>query len=328
MGRTMYLARAARWAAVGITILSAFPASAQDWPTKPIRIISPYAAGGVGDTLFRLISPAVETRLGQRFIIENKTGAAGNIGTSDVVRADPDGYTFIFAPTANFAVNQFLFKNLGFDPVTQLEPVTAMAEAPLIAIVSSGVTATSLKELAEQVRKDTTKFNYASPGAGSPTHLAGASFSRQTSDAISHISYRGTPPMVQGLLANDVQLAFPTLQPVDAQIKAGKLRALAVMGSQRLPQLSNVPTTIEAGFPELIFGNWWVLAAPKKTDPRIIQRLSEEFHTALADPAIRARLADLGHVALDLGPKESKDFIRAEAERYKTLINSTGITLE
>ncbi|HSV82733.1 MAG TPA: tripartite tricarboxylate transporter substrate binding protein [Ramlibacter sp.] len=302
-------------------------AAAQAWPSKPIRIVSPYAAGGVGDTIFRLIAPALEQRLGQRFVIDNKTGAGGNIGTSEVVRAAPDGYTLLMAPTANYSVNQYLFK-LNFDPIAQLEPVVAVAEAPLIAVVSPAVTATSLKQLSEQVRAGGNKFNFGSPGAGSPTHLAGASFSLMHGNAMEHIGFRGTPPMVQAMLASDVQLAFPTLTPVAGQLKAGKLHALAVLARQRLPELPNVPTAAEAGFPDLVFGNWWVLAAPKGTDPAIVNRLASEIRQQLADPAIKARLAELGHVPLAYGPAETAAFVRAESTKYRTLIERTGIRLD
>lgn len=311
---------------VGLATLGQM-AWAQAWPAKPIRIVSPYAAGGVGDTIFRLMAPALEERLGQRFVIDNKTGAAGNIGTSEVVRAAPDGYTFLLAPTANHAVNQHLFK-LGFDPLTQLDPVGTIAEAPLIAVVGPAVTATSLKQLAAQVRSSGGKFNYGSPGAGSPTHLAGASFSLMNGNAMEHIGYRGTPPMVQALLAGDLQLAFPTLTPVAAQIKAGKLHALAVLSSQRMAELPNVPTAAEAGFPELVFGNWWVLSAPKGTDPAVIARLGNEIRQLLSDPAIKARLGEMGHVPLGLSPVETAAFVRAESAKYKTLIERTGIRLD
>jgi tripartite-type tricarboxylate transporter receptor subunit TctC len=306
---------------------AAVNASAQDWPAKPIRIVSPYAAGGVGDTIFRLISPALEARLGQRFLIDNKTGAAGNIGTAEVVNSKPDGYTFLFAPTANYAVNQHLFPSLGFNPVTQLDMIFTVAEAPLIAVTGANGPAT-LKELASQARSNPQKFNFGSPGAGSPTHLAGVSFSQLAGNSIQHIAYRGTPPMVMAMLSGDVQLAFPTLTPVGAQLRSNKLKAIAVMSNQRMPELPNVPTTVEAGFPELVFGNWWVLAGPKGMDPKIVERLGNEVRAALADPAIRAKLSEIGHVALNLGPAETAAFMRSESARYKTLIERNGIKLE
>jgi tripartite-type tricarboxylate transporter receptor subunit TctC len=302
-------------------------ASAQDWPGKPIRIVSPYAAGGVGDTIFRLLSPALEARLGQRFLIDNKTGAAGNIGAQEVVRAAPDGYTFLMAPTANYVVNQHLFK-LDFNALTQLDPVTTIATAPLIAVVGAKVTATTLQQFATQSKVPGTKFNFGSPGAGSPTHLAGAYFALAQANGMEHIAYRGTPPMTQALLAGDIQLAFPTLTPVVGQLKAGTLKAVAVMASQRLAELPNVPTAAEAGFPDMLFGNWWTLAAPKGTDTRILNRLHQEIRTLLADPAIVAKLLEIGHVPMGLGPAESSAFMRTESAQFKSLIDRTGIRVD
>ncbi|MES2534318.1 MAG: tripartite tricarboxylate transporter substrate binding protein [Pseudomonadota bacterium] len=318
---------ALRVLAAAALALTTAGASAQEWPAKPIRIVSPYAAGGVGDTIFRVIAPVLEARLGQRFLIDNKTGAAGNIGTADVVNARPDGYTFLFAPTANYAVNQHLFNNLGFDPVTHLDAIATVAEAPLIAVGGANAPAT-LKDFASQARNNPGKFNFGSPGAGSPTHLAGVSFSQLAGNSMVHIAYRGTPPLTLAMLGGDVQLAFPTLTPVGAHLRAGKLKALAVMGTQRIPELPGVPTAAEAGFPDLVFGNWWVLAAPKGLDPKVAARLGSEVRAALADPAIRARLGEIGHVAVGLGPAESAAFIRTESTRYKALIERNGIKLD
>lgn len=298
----------------------------QGWPSKPIRIVYPYS-GGVGDAMFRLLEPALEQRFKQAFVIESKPGAAGNIGTAEAVRAAPDGHTFLLAPTGNYSVNQYLFK-LNYDALAELEPVVAMADAPLIAVVAPNVTATSLKQLSEQVRVPGSRFNFGSPGAGSPSHLAGSSFSLMHGGVIEHISFKGTGPMVQAMLAGDVQLAFPTLLPVQGQLKAGRLRALAVLSKQRLPELPNVPTAAEAGFPDLVFGNWWVLSAPKGTDAAVINRVSTEIRQQLADPTIRARLAEMGNVTLGYGPGETAAFIRAEAAKYKTLIERTGIRLD
>jgi tripartite-type tricarboxylate transporter receptor subunit TctC len=325
---TTFTRRAVSRALAGLALAaSAAGAGAQEWPAKPIRIVSPYAAGGVGDTIFRVIAPVLEARLGQRFVIDNKTGAAGNIGTAEVVNARPDGYTLLFAPTANYAVNQHLFNNLGFDPVTQLDPIATVAEAPLIAVASANAP-TTLKDFASQARSNPNKFNFGSPGAGSPTHLAGVSFSQMAGNSMVHIGYRGTPPLVLAMLSGDVQLAFPTLTPVGPHLRAGKLKALAVMGTQRVPELPGVPTTAEAGFPELVFGNWWVLAAPKGTDPKVVARLGSEVRAALADPAIRVKLGEIGHIALALGPAESSSFVRTESARYKALIERNGIKLE
>ena len=300
---------------------------AQAWPSKTIRVVYPYAGGGVGDAIFRLLEPGLEQRFKQSFFIENKAGAGGNIGTGDVVRAAPDGHTFLLAPTGNYSVNQHLFK-LGYDPLAQLDPVVALADAPLLAVVSPGVTATSLKQLSDQVRANGSRFNYGSPGAGSPSHLAGASFSLMHGNAVEHISFRGTAPMTQSMLANEVQMAFPTLLAVGAQVKAGKLRPLAVLSRQRIPELPDVPTAAEAGFPDLLFGNWWVLSAPKGTDPAVINRVSTEIRQLMADPEIKRKLLDMGQVPLAYGPTETAAFMRAESTKYKTLIERSGIRLD
>ncbi len=302
-------------------------AQAQDWPTKPIRIVSPNTAGGVGDTLFRIVQPALEAKLGQRFVIDNRTGAAGNIGTAEVVRAKPDGYTLLVAPTANYAVNQHLFANIGFDVLKDLEPIAILGEAPLIAVTSMSAPNT-LKDFVAQARANPRKYNFGSPGAGSPTHLAGVSFSQLASNSLVHIAYRGTPPLVLSMMADEVQLAFPTLSPVGTQLKAGKLKAIAVMSKERLADLPNVPTAAEAGYPDMLFGNWWVLAAPSGTDPKVVARLSAEIRTALSDPANKAKLADAGHVAMNMTPAEISAFLRSESGRYKTLIERNNIKLE
>ena len=307
--------------------LSGASAFAQEWPSKPVRLISPYAAGGVGDTLYRVFGNALEAKLNQRFVIDNKTGAAGNIGTAEVVNAKPDGYTLLIAPTANFAVNQHLFSNLGFDPVTQLEPVITISEAPLIAVTPVSGAAT-LKELASQIANGSGKFNFGSPGAGSPSHLAGVSFSHMTGDSLIHIGYRGGPPMVMALLAGDVQVAFPTHTTVSAQLKAGKLKALAVLSQQRIPDLPNVPTVAEAGFSDLLFGNWWVIAGPKGMDPKITNRLSTEIKTLLVEPGVKSKLIELGQTTLAYGPQESAQFIKSESNRFKNIIEKNAIKLD
>ena len=327
--RTSFLTRR-QWGRVAIAAGVAAAAGrtlAQAWPSRPIRIIYPYSGGGVGDAMIHFLEVPLEQKLGQAFFLDIRAGAAGNIGAGEAVRAAPDGHTFLMGATANLAVNQYLFK-LNFDPLTQLEPVVAVADAPLIAIVGPGVKAASLKQLAEQVRMPGSRFNYGSPGAGSPTHLAGASFSLANGNTVEHIAFKGTAPMVQAMLSGDVQMAFPTLTPVLSQLKAGKLRALAVLSKQRLPELPDVPTAAEAGFADFLFGNWWVLSAPKGTDSAIINRLSTEVRQLLADPAIRARFAEIGHVPMGLGPAETVAFVRAEAAKYKSLIERTGIKIE
>jgi len=316
---------------VAVLVFLAFgitAAPAQEWPAKPIHVIIPFAAGSVSEAIFRTLSPGVESKLGQRFIVESKPGADGNIGTAEVVRAAPDGYTLVLAPTATFAVVGHLYKNLPYDVLTALDPISLIADAPLLAVVGAQVPAHSLKELADYVRANPGKFNFGSPGTGSPTHLAGVAFSQMTGNSLVYIPYKGTPPMVQALLAGDIQVAFPTLTGIISNVRAGKLRLLAVLSKQRMPEVPDVPTSAEAGFPQLTGGNWWVLAAPHGTPPRIIERLYSEFKTQLNDPSIKKRIADLGHIAIGSSPLETAAFLKSESARYKNIVEQGKIRLE
>jgi len=303
-------------------------ASAQDWPTKPIRVVIPFAAGSVSEAIFRTMAPGVEADLGQRFIVESKPGADGAIGTGEVVRAAPDGYTLLLGPTAVYAVTPHMFSNLGFDPLTALDPISLLADAPLLAVVGADVPAKSLEDLARYVRASPGKYNYGSPGSGSPAHLTGAAFSQQTGNAVVYVPYKGTPPMVQGLLAGDIQMAFPTWTGIIGPVKAGKLRVLAVMARERMAELPDVPTTVEAGFPQLVGGNWWVLAAPRGTSSRVIERLAADFRRVLADAAVRKRIGELGHVPIGLAPVDTAAFLKSESARYKSILERGGIKPE
>jgi len=300
----------------------------QDWPNRPVRVVIPFAAGSVSEAIFRTMSPGVEADLGQRFIVESKPGADGAIGTGEVVRAAPDGYTLLLGPTAVYAVTPHMFANLGFDPLTALDPISLLADAPLVAVVGASVPAKSLQDLASYVRSSPGKFNYGSPGSGSPAHLTGAAFSQQTGNAVVYVPYKGTPPMVQALLAGDIQMAFPTWTGIIGPVRAGKLKVLAVMARERMAELPDVPTTVEAGFPQLVGGNWWVLAAPHGTSPRILSRLAEEFRKVLADPAVRKRIGELGHVPIGLAPSETAAFLKSESARYKSIVERGGIKPE
>jgi tripartite-type tricarboxylate transporter receptor subunit TctC len=315
---------------LGIAAVALAPSAGlpQDWPARPIRVVIPFAAGSVSEAIFRTMAPGVEADLGQRFVVESKPGADGAIGTGEVARAAPDGYTLLLGPTAVFAVIQHMFPNLGFDPLTALDPVSLLADAPLLAVVGAGVPANTLQDLARYVRASPGKYNYGSPGSGSPAHLTGAAFSQQTGNAVVYIPYKGTPPMVQALLAGDIQMAFPTLTGIIGPVKAGKLRVLAVMARERMAELPDVPTTVEAGFPQLVGGNWWVLAAPHGTSPKIIERLATDFRRVLADAAVRKRIGALGHVPIGLAPAETAAFLKSESARYKSIVERGGIKAE
>ncbi len=301
---------------------------AQEYPAKPIHLVIPYSAGSVGEVLFRILMPVLEPRLGARFILDARPGADGNIGMTEAARAAPDGYTLVFAPTANFAVVQLLYKNLGFDPVGSFEPITMVAQNWPLCTVGPAVPARSLKELGDYVRNHPGQYNYGSQGTGSPTHLLGAAFSQLNGNSMVHVPYKGTPQMMQALLSGDIQVTFASITAVLAQLKAGKLHALAVMGRARQPELPDLPTTIEAGFPQLVMSNWWVLAAPRGTSPSVVERLSNEVRAALSNADVLKRYSELGHVPGGLNPSETAAFIRSESARFKGIVEAGNIKVE
>ena len=311
--------------AAALLVGAALPAPAQEWPARPIRVVYPYSAGGIGDTSFRVIAAGVEARLGQRLIIESKPGAAGNIGTAEVARAAPDGYTLLIAPTASYSVNQFLFPDLGFDPLAAFEPITLYADAPLVVLVNAGLPSLTLGEFVDHARANPGKLNFGSPGSGSPSHLTGELLSQRTGGALVYVPYKGTPPMILALLANDIQLVIATLGGNLPHVKSGRLRALAVTAQERMAEIPDVPTTPEAGFPELLASNWWALAAPRGTDRRIVERLAAAVRGALADPAMRKRIGELGMIPVGSTAAELASHMRAEAERWKAVIERGGI---
>jgi tripartite-type tricarboxylate transporter receptor subunit TctC len=303
-------------------------AVAQDYPNKPIRLVIPYAAGSVAEILFRPLMPVMEPRLGQRFVVDARPGANGNIGMAEVARAFPDGYTLVLAPTANFAVLDHLEKGLAFHALASFDHISMIAETWPLATINPNVPAKNLKELADYAKANPGKLNYGSQGTGSPTHLIGAAFSQLNGNTMVHIPYKGTPPMITAMLGGDVHVTFASLTAVLPQLKAGKLRALAVMGRQRQPELPDLPTAVEQGFPQLVMSNWWVVAAPKGTPQRAIERMAAELRTALQDADVRKRYADVGHIPTGMSPAETTNFLRSESARYKGIVEAGNIKLE
>jgi tripartite-type tricarboxylate transporter receptor subunit TctC len=324
------IAHALRGLIIGLAgVLLALPdVGAQDWPSRPIRLVIPYAAGNTGDIAFRIVAPALEARLGQRFVIDNKAGASGNIGAQDVVRAAPDGHTLLLGATNNFVVNQFVYRAMDFDPLEALVPVTMLSDAPSLVIVAKGAPWQSLRDLQAEARTHPGRLNFGSPGAGTPPHLAAELFSQLAGIQMVHVPFKGSPAAVLALLANEVQVYVTALGSVEGNLRADKLRALAVASKRRLSVLPDVPTTAEAGFPDLLTGNWWGLAAPRGIDPRVIERLAGAVKAVLDDPAVQRRYAALG---MDVGGQTPAAFatqLRDEAARWKRVLERAGVTPE
>jgi tripartite-type tricarboxylate transporter receptor subunit TctC len=316
-----------RLALVALTTLAS-AASAQEWPAKPIRVVVPYTPGGVAEAIFRPMAPGIEQRLNQRLYIDNKPGADGTIGTGDVARAAPDGYSILLAPTANYAVTQHMYRNLGFDPLTSLDPVGTLCEAPLIITVSGNVSSKNLKEFIDLIKANPGKYNYGSPGSGSPAHLTMAQISQSTGNSMVYVPFKGTAPLVLAMLSGDVHVSTYSLTAVAGQLKAGKMRALAITSAQRMADIPDVPTTAEAGFPQYNGTNWWVVSVPHGTPARIVDRLWGELRVALGEPEVRRRINETGHVVTPKNPAETMAFLKAESARYKKIVEDGKITAD
>jgi tripartite-type tricarboxylate transporter receptor subunit TctC len=310
---------------VSMLLLSAAQVHAQDYPNKPIRIVNPYAAGNTGDISFRTIAPVLEASLGQRFVLENKPGATGNIGAQDVARSEPDGYTLLLAPNNNFVINQFLFKSLGYDPIASFEPITVVSDAPSVLVVPPSLQVSSLRELQALARKSPGKLNFSSPGAGTPPHLAAEWFAKLADVKLTHIPYRGSPAAILALLSGDVQLYVSIFSAIEGHVKSGKLTALAVAAPQRLSSLPDLPTTAESGFPQLVTGTWWALFAPKGTDKKIVDRLAREVRAALADSAVSNRFREMGMSIGGERPEDLAKRIVGEAGSWGKVVQSVNL---
>ena len=310
---------------VAASLLFTGCAMAQDWPTKPIRVVIPSAPGGLGDVVMRTIAPTVEAKLGQRFLVEAKPGAGGDIGATEVARSAPDGHTVMLAPTAVYGVLPHMQKNVHYDPIKDFAPVTMVVDAPVLILVNSGLPVRSLKELVAYTRANPGKLNVGSAGIGTPAHILGEYYSKLYGAVVS-ITYVGAPQVSLALQANEVQVLFATLAGVRAQLAAGSVRLIAVQARERLAEHPDVPTAFEQGFPELgDFSSGWGMVAPRGTDPRIVERLWSEIRNAVSDPGVKKRFADAGQIAVASSPAEFGQFIRAELERWKKVADQAGI---
>ncbi len=294
----------------------------QTYPTRPVRLTVGYAAGGVNDVLARLMGQYLGERLGQSFVIENRPGAGSNIATEAVVRAAPDGYTLLLASTAN-AINATLYDRLGFDFARDMAPVASICRVPNVMLVNPSVPVTTVPEFIAYVKANPGKVSMASAGNGSPQHVAGELFKMMAGVDMVHIPYRGGAPALTDLLAGQVQVYFSSVASAIQYIKAGKLRALAVTTSTRSELLPNLPTMAEF-LPGYEASPWYGIAAPKATPTDMITKLNAEINSALADPAMRARLAELGATPLSGSPADFGRLLVEETDKWAKVVKLSG----
>ena len=314
--------------ALGAAVLPAMPAlvRAQTYPTRPVRIIVPVAAGGALDILARLLGQWLSERLGQPFVVENRPGGATNIGIEAAVRSPPDGYTLLLIP-ASVTVNAALYEKLNFNFINDIDPVATISRLPIVMEVHPSVPAKTVLEFIAYGKANPGKISIATAGIGSPHHLAGELFKLMTGVEMLHVPYRGGAPALTDLIGGQVQLMFSPLPESIETIRAGRVRALAVTTAARSEALPEVPTVGDS-VPGFEASTWQGIGAPKNTPVEIIDRLNKEINAALADPKIRARLADLGSVPMPKAPAEFKNFVAIETEKWSKVIRAANIKAE
>ena len=308
-------------------LATAAAAFAQPYPTKPIRLIVPFAAGGPGDIQARIIGAKLTETWGQQIVVENRGGANGIIAYELGARADPDGHT-VSLISAGFTINASLYPKLPYDSVRDFAPTTQISAGPAIVVVHPSLPARSVKELIALARARPGHIIYMSAGAGAPSHLAVELFKTMTKTDLLHIAYKGIAPGITDLLAGQVQVSFPTILAGLTHSKTGRLRALATTGEQRAPAAPDLPTVAEAGVPGYAATNWFGLAVPAKTPPVVVSRLSQEIARVLRLPDVRERLLTQGMEPTSSTPDDFSKYIQSEISKWSRVVKASGAKAE
>lgn len=314
-------------------MLGAFAASctptlaADRFPSRQIKIVLPFAAGGGTDAVARILAQQVSAQMGVPVVIENKAGANGNLGAEAAAKADPDGYTFLYN-TSFVATNPWFYKKVGYDTQKDFEPVLLIAKVPLVLVTKLSVPARSLREFIDYARANPGKLTYASSGTGGSTHLANLLFQRAAGIQAVHVAYRGGAPALNDLLVGSVDFYMDTLNTALPMIQDGRIRALAVTTRERVPEIADVPSVMEAVRQEIEVVSWQGLLAPAGTPRAVIERVNAEFLRALAEPSLRARLSAQSAIPLGSTPEEYRRFIATESEVWKRLIAEAKVSAD
>ncbi len=302
---------------------------AQPYPNRPVRWVLGFAAGGAPDNIARAVSPPLGAQLGQPIVLDNRAGANGIIGAELVAKATPDGYTLLVTPTA-FAVNPNVYRKLPFDPIKSFAPVTNLGVSPgMLLAVNASFPAQTVQQLIEIAKKPESRLAYGTSGIGNATHLAGALFMARTGTNLTHVAYKGGGLMTTALLGNEVHVVFTNPATIIAQVKAGRVRALAYNAQRRASILPDVPTMVEAGVTGMEMDpGWYGIFAPAGTPPAIVSKLHTEIRAALADPGVKERFAALGVEPVGNTPAEFRKFVEGAIKRAGELTRLAGIEPE
>ncbi len=313
---------------VGLVIFGgAVACGAQTYPARPIRLVVPYPPGGGVDVMARLIAPGVSERLGQQLIIDNRSGATGNIGAEAVARSAPDGYTVLMVGSS-IAANVSLYRKLNYDLLKDLAPVTLVAASPNIVLVHPSLPVRSIKELIALARARPGQLNYASGGAGSTLHLTGELFKTMAKVDLVHVPYRGTGPAIVAVMSGEAVIAMPPLAGMLPHVESGRLRALAVTSKSRLKIVPQLPTVDESGVPGFESGQWYGVLVPAGTPPAIVARLQEEFSKIVRVPEVNGHITREGSIPVGATAQEFGAYLRRDVEKWARVVKASGLTVE
>lgn len=301
---------------------------AQSWPSRPLRLVIPFAAGGGADIAGRVIGQELGEALKQPVIIENRTGAGGTIAPNNVAKSPPDGYSLVLGHLGGIAIAPHLYKDLPFDPVNDLSPVTLVVNGLSVLVVNPELPVRTAGELVAYAKKNPNQLSFASAGSGTDTHLAGELFKSMTGISMVHIPYKGGAPALVDLISGRVQLSFASVATTISAIQTGKLRAVAMTGKNRFEGLPGVPTIAESGVPGYEINNWYGIFVPANTPQDIIQRLNAETIKILKKPDVHAKLIAAGLEPIWSTPKEFADYVRAETDKWRKIVVDSGARAE
>lgn len=308
--------------------LAAAQAGAQQWPNGPVKVIVPYGPGSTPDMIARIVSEHLSARLGKPFVVENKSGASGNIGTDAVAKAAPDGQTIGVSIAGPLAVNTLLFRNMPYEPARDIEPITIAATQPSVLVVGERLRVADTAELVTRLAREPGKYNFSSMGAGSISHLAVEAIAARAGTEIVHVPYAGSTKAMAAVLSGEVDLAVLPAAAVMPQVKAGKLQALAVATAKRSPLLPDLPTLAEGGVRDVQADAWMGFIAPARTPGAIIERLHDEIVAVLADPGVQEKLRGLYMDVVANSPDEFKATLHGDLERWRPIVEKHGIRLD
>ena len=316
-------------AALGLLAAAAVAstACAQDWPAKPVRVVVAFTAGGTTDILARSVGQQLSEKLKQSFVIDNRPGAGGNLGTEIVVRAPADGYTLIVNSVGPIAVNPTLYPKLPYNPLTELLPIVQIADVPNVLVVNPSLPVKNFDEFIAYARANPGKLNYASTGIGTSAHLSGFILGKRAEITATHVPYKGADAL-RDLLAGRVQFMFATIPSVMAHINSGGLRALAVTSTRRSRSLPEVPTVADSGFPGFEAGSWFGYFAPKGTPPEVVATLNKAVNEIIAVPAMEAQLVKEGADPAGGTPQQFAQFVQREFEKWRQVVQDSGAKAE